>query len=62
MPISELLKMGAILIEGSSDEATTGLNIGEITKALDGLMGDGHGGVNLVPFVSGLAQNGLGLL
>lgn len=62
MQISDLLKMGATLIEGNSDDATTGLDIEEITKALDGLVGDGQGGVNLVPFVSGLAENGLGAI
>ena len=62
MEISELLKVGASLIQGNSDDATTGLNIDDITKALDGLVGNGAGGVNLVPFVSGLAGNGLGAI
>jgi uncharacterized protein YidB (DUF937 family) len=60
MQISDLLKMGAALIEGNSDDATTGLNIDDITQALDGLVGNGQGGVNLIPFVSGLGENGLG--
>ena len=34
----------------------------DIAKALDGLVGNGQGGVNLVPFVSGLAENGLGAI
>ncbi len=62
MQISDLLKMGAALIEGNSDDATTGLNVDDITKALDGLVGDGQGGVNLVTFVSGLGANGLGAI
>jgi len=62
MEISELLKVGASLIQGNSDDATTGLNIDDITKALDGLVGNGAGGINLVPFVSGLAGNGLGAI
>ncbi|MEA2048029.1 MAG: YidB family protein [Campylobacterota bacterium] len=60
MEISELFKMGARLIEGNSDDATTGLDLDDITQALNGLVGNGQGGVNLVPFVSGLAENGLG--
>jgi len=60
MGISELLKVGAALIQGNSDDATTGINIDEITQALDGLLGNGQGGVNLVTFVSGLGENGLG--
>lgn len=62
MEISELLKMGAALIEGNSDAATTGLNTDDIAQALEGLVGNGQGGVNLVPFVSGLAENGLGAI
>lgn len=60
MEISELFKMGARLIEGNSDDATTGLDLDDITQAFNGLVGNGQGGVNLVPFVSGLAENGLG--
>ena len=62
MAIAELLKMGASLIQGNSDDATTGLDLDDIAKALDGIVGDGYGGVNLVPFVSGLAENGLGAI
>jgi uncharacterized protein YidB (DUF937 family) len=62
MEISELLKVGASLIQGNSDDSTTGLNVDDITKALNALVGNGQGGVNLVPFVSGLAGNGLGAI
>ena len=62
MQITDLLKVGATLIQGNSDDATTGLNVDDIAKALDGLVGDGQGGVNLVPFVSGLGENGLGAI
>ncbi|WP_309496202.1 YidB family protein [Sulfurovum sp.] len=62
MEISDLLKMGASLIQGNSDDATTGLNVDDIAKALDGLVGNGQGGVNLVTFVSGLSENGLGAI
>ena len=62
MQITDLLKVSAALIQGNSDDATTGLNVDDITKALDGLVGDGQGGVNLLPFVSGLGENGLGAI
>ncbi len=62
MEIAELLKMGASMIQGNSDDTTTGLNVDDIAKGLDGLVGNGQGGVNLVPFVSGLAENGLGAI
>ena len=59
MQIAELLKMGALWIQGNSDEATSALDVEEIAQALDTLIGDGRGGVNLLPFVSGVAENGL---
>ena len=62
MQITDLVKVGAILIQGNSDDATTELNVDDIAKALDGLVGDGQGGVNLIPFVSGLGENGLGAI
>ncbi|HIQ47140.1 MAG TPA: DUF937 domain-containing protein [Sulfurovum sp.] len=60
MEIMDLLKMGASMIEGNSNDATTGLDIDEIANALNGLVGNGDGGLNLVTFVSGLSENGLG--
>ncbi len=60
MEITDLFKVGASLIQGNSDDATTGLDINDITEALNGLIGNGQGGVNLVTFVSGLSENGLG--
>lgn len=62
MEIMDLLKVGASLIQGNSDDATTGLDVNDIAKALDSLVGDGQGGVNLLPFVSGLGENGLGTI
>jgi len=62
MQISELLKMAATSIQNNSDDATRSLKIDDITKALDSLVGNGQGGVNLIPFVSGLAGNGLGAI
>jgi len=60
MEITDLFKVGASLIKGNSDDATTGLDVNVITEALNGLIGNGQGGVNLVTFVSGLSENGLG--
>jgi len=60
MDLMDLLKVGASLIQGNSDDATTGLDINDITNALNGLVGNGQGGLNLLPFVSGLSENGLG--
>ena len=60
MDLTELLKMGATLIQGNSDEATTGLDTGSIASALGGLLGNKEGGLDLASLVSGLSQNGLG--
>ena len=56
----DLLKAGATMIQGNSDDATTGLDVNDIAKALEHLVGNGAGGLDLVKFVGGLSQNGLG--
>ena len=56
----DLLKAGAETIQGNSDDATTGLDTDDIAKALENLVGNGAGGLDLVKFVGGLSQNGLG--
>ena len=60
MELMDLLKIGGSLIQGNSDDATTGLDVDDIAKALDHLVGNGAGGLDLVKFVGGLSQNGLG--
>jgi len=44
MDLNSLLSMGASLIRGNSDDATSGLDTGAITDALSGLLGGGEGG------------------
>ena len=56
----DLLKTAASMIQSNGDEATSGLDIDDIAKALGHLVGDGRGGLDLVKFVGGLSQNGLG--
>ena len=62
MDMSDLLKMGANLIQGNSDEATTGLDTNTITDALGSLFGgDGEeGGLDLSSIVSNLTNGNLG--
>ena len=60
MDIMDLLKVGGSLIQGNSDDATTGLDIGDIANALNGLVGNGAGGLDLGALVGGLSKNGLG--
>ena len=59
MDLTDLLKMGAGMIQGNSDDATTGLDSDMITGALGSLLG-GENGLDLASLVSGLSQNGLG--
>ena len=60
MELMDLLKAGGALIQGNKDDATTGLDIGDIANALNNLVGNGQGNIDLVKFVGGLSQNGLG--
>jgi uncharacterized protein YidB (DUF937 family) len=60
MDLMDLFKMGSSLIQGNSDDATTGLDTSSITEALGGLLGNSEGGLDLGSLVSGLGENGLG--
>ena len=61
MDLTELLKMGAGMIQGNSDDATTGLDSDALSGALGNLLGGGSdGGLDLTSLVSGLSENGLG--
>ena len=60
MELMDLLKMGGSLIQGNSDDATTGLDIGDIANALSKFIGNKEGGLDLGALVGGLSQNGLG--
>jgi len=56
MDLSALLNLGAGLIQGNNDEATTGLDTASIADALGGLLGGGEGGgLDLGSIVAGLA-------
>jgi uncharacterized protein YidB (DUF937 family) len=60
MELMDLLKMGSGLIQGNSDDATTGLDVGDISNALSKLIGNSEGSLDLGALVGGLSQNGLG--
>ncbi len=65
MDLNDLLSMGAGLIQNNSDDATSGLDLGDISGALSGLFGgDGEGsGFDLSSIIGNLTggENG-GLL
>lgn len=60
MELTDLFKIGASLIQGNSDDTTTGLDVDAITSALTKLIGNGQGSLDLGALVGGLSQNGLG--
>lgn len=60
MELNDLLKIGAELIESNDDQATAGLDISLIIKALQGLIQNADGGIDLATIVGSLSQNGLG--
>jgi len=60
MQLSDILNMGASLIQNSSDETTTGIDGDTISSALGNLIGDGDGGLDLGSMVSNFSSNGLG--
>ena len=60
MDLMDLLKVGGSLIQGNSDDATSGLDVGDIASSLGGLLGNSEGGLDLSSLVSGLGSNGLG--
>jgi len=60
MDVMDLLKVGGSLIQGNSDDATTGLDVGDIAGALGGLLGGSEGGLDLGSLVGSLSENGLG--
>lgn len=55
-----LLKLAASMIQKNGDDAISELKEEDIANALDHLVGNGQGGLNLVTFVGGLSKNGLG--
>lgn len=60
MELMVLLKAAASMIQGNGDDETKGLDADDIANALNNLVGNGSGGLDLVKFVGGLSQNGLG--
>jgi len=60
MELSDIFKIGASLIQDNKDSATTGLDMDDISMALNGLLSNSEGGVDLGSLVSNFSSNGLG--
>jgi len=60
MDLNELLKIGASLIESNSDDATTGLDIDKIVAAMQKILMNRDGNIDLASILTKLSGNGLG--
>jgi uncharacterized protein YidB (DUF937 family) len=60
MELTDLFKVTASMIQNNGDDAIAKLDVDNIANALYSLVGNGQGGLDLVKFVGGLSQNGLG--
>ncbi|WP_457605395.1 YidB family protein [Nitratifractor sp.] len=60
MDFQELLVMGASMIQGDSDEATTGLDVQQIAGALSKVLGGESGSIDLSSLVQSFLGSGLG--
>ena len=60
MELTDLFKVAASMIQNNGDDATAKLDVDDIANSLNNLVGNGQGGLDLVKFVGGLSQNGLG--
>jgi len=60
MDFTDLLKMGASLIQNNSDDATTNIDSDTIVNALGSVLGGGENGIDLSSLVSNLANGNLG--
>ena len=62
MDMMDLLKMGASMIQGNSDDATTGIDTDKITGALSSIFGGNgeEGGLDLSSIVSNISNGNLG--
>ena len=59
MDLMTILQKGSALIQNNSDDATTGLDVGDIGNALSSLLGNKEGGLDLGALIGGLSDSGL---
>ncbi len=60
MELMEIIQRGSALIQNNSDDATTGLDMGDIGNALSGLLANKEGGLDLGALMGSLSDSGLG--
>jgi uncharacterized protein YidB (DUF937 family) len=59
MDISDILKIGAEAFQNNTDSSTDGLDLGDISSALAGVMGGSEGKLDLGNLLSGMQGGGL---
>jgi len=62
MDLMGILKRGATLIQGNSDDTTTGLDTGDISNALSKILSNENGSLDLGSLVNSLSEGGLGAI
>ncbi len=60
MDFQELINLGASMIQNNADDATGGLDLGEISQALSSVLGNGGEGFDLQSILSKLGDGNLG--
>jgi uncharacterized protein YidB (DUF937 family) len=60
MQLEDFLREGASLIKANDDAATTGLNIDTVATALNDIIMNSDGSLDLATIVGNLSKNGLG--
>ncbi len=61
MDIDDLLRMGAEIIQNNADDATTGIDLGDIANALGGILG-GENGLDLGAIIGKVTDGDFGEL
>lgn len=59
MDLMEILQRGSELIQSNSDDATSGLDVGDIGNALSSILGNGEGGLDLGSLMGSLSDSGM---
>jgi len=60
LELRDLLKMGADIMHESSDSSTSGLDTENIIDALENMLSNGNGSIDLGGILASLSKNGLG--
>ncbi len=60
MELRDLFKIGADIMHSNSDDSTSGLDTNNIIDALESILSNGNGSIDLGGILASLSKNGLG--